>query len=81
MLHLLAVLRIPVTMKPDIEKYRKYVDHFDISEEHKIELINIIWNMMENFVDRAFGADSVQICLGENTEKNVRESMVVIDSE
>lgn len=51
----------------DITPYRKYVDHFDLSEEQKVELIHIIWNIMENFADIAFGKHSVQQCQKENT--------------
>lgn len=47
-------------MTPDIEKYRKYVDRFDLSEERKVELIHTVWAIMESFVDRAFGLDPVQ---------------------
>ena len=47
-------------MQPDIEKYRKYVDKFDLTEDQKVELIHTVWRIMESFVDRAFGIDSVQ---------------------
>lgn len=47
-------------LKPDVEKYRRYVDHFDISEKDKVELIHTVWRIMESFVDRAFGLDPVQ---------------------
>lgn len=67
-------------MKPDIEKYRKYVDHFDITEEHKIELIHIMWNFMGNFVDRAFGVDSVQTCLDIKTKKIGQDSPNMLNS-
>ncbi|NRA87238.1 MAG: hypothetical protein HRU28_07545 [Rhizobiales bacterium] len=67
-------------MKPDIKKYRKYVDHFDITEEHKIELIHILWNFMENFVDRAFGNDSVQTCLEIKAKKIGQDSPNMLDS-
>lgn len=47
-------------MTPDIEKYRKYVDKFDMPETEKIELINTVWKVMEGFTDRAFGLNSAQ---------------------
>jgi hypothetical protein len=46
----------------DISPYRKYVDHFDISEEQKVELIHAVWNIMEGVVDLAFDKNSVQLC-------------------
>lgn len=45
---------------PDIQKYRRYVDHFDLTEEQKVELIRTVWRIMESFVHRAFGVDPVQ---------------------
>lgn len=68
-------------MKPDIETYRKYVDHFDISEEEKIEFIHTVWNIMESFVDRAFGEDSVQLSMAARVEKGGRDSGSVVDSD
>ena len=47
-------------MPPDLEKYRKHVERFDLSEEQKVELIHTVWTIMESFVDRAFGIDPVQ---------------------
>ncbi len=47
-------------MCSDIEKYRQYVDQFDLPEQEKVELINIVWRVMESFVDRAFNDDPVQ---------------------
>jgi hypothetical protein len=51
-------------MQLDIERYRVYIDHFDMSEERKVELIHIVCGMMQSFVDRAFGESSEQILLG-----------------
>jgi hypothetical protein len=67
-------------MTPDIEKYRKYVDQFDLPENHKMELIHIVWRIMESFVDRAFGDDPVQHCLELKAEKDGQDSAIVIDS-
>jgi len=46
----------------DITPYRKYVDHFDLTEEQKVELIHNVWNIMESFADMAFGLHPVQLC-------------------
>lgn len=70
-----------IIVRPNIEDYRKYVDQFDISEEQKIELIHTVWSIMESFVDRAFGQDSVQICLGLQAEKDGRESANMLESD
>lgn len=50
-------------MPADLEKYRAYVDQFDLSETQKAELIHTVWAIMESFVDHAFGIDPVQQCL------------------
>jgi hypothetical protein len=47
-------------MPPDLEKYRPYVDGFDLTEAQKVELIHTLWAIMESFVDRAFGLPSGQ---------------------
>lgn len=52
----------------DVDKYRPYVDHFDLSEEQKDELLEAIWSLMESFVDRSFGEDPVQQVLGETPD-------------
>src|SRR5690606_21479071 len=55
----------------DLEKYRRHVAHLDMPEERKTELLRVIWNIMQNFVDRAFGDDPVQQALrraGGNSE-------------
>jgi len=66
-------------MSPDIEKYRKYVDHFDIPEAQKIEMIHIVWRMMQSFVERAFGDDPVQQCLDLKAEISGQDSSAVIN--
>ncbi|WP_439630004.1 hypothetical protein [Shinella sp.] len=45
-------------MKPNIEKYRRYVDALNLSEDQKVELIESVWRLVEGFADRAFGHDS-----------------------
>ena len=65
-------------MPPDIEKYRRYVDHFDISEEKKIDLIHTVWRMMQSFVDRAFGIDSTQYATQEKALENRNKAKKLI---
>lgn len=51
----------PVGMTyPDLSKYRPYVDHFDLTDAQKDDLLLTVWRIMQSFVDRAFGDDSVQ---------------------
>ncbi len=63
----------------DFEKYRQYVDHFDISEEDKRQLVESIWRIMESFVDQAFGLHPVQQC-EEVTKTILQDSINILDS-
>lgn len=47
-------------MKLDHEKYWDLVKDFDMSDDQKRELIETVWHIMGNFVDRAFGLDPTQ---------------------
>ncbi len=66
-------------MKPDIEKYRRYVDHFDLSEKQKIDLINTVWRIMQGFVDRAFGIDAVQQAMNDKALENSKRDIKLIE--
>lgn len=46
----------------DVERYRQHVEHLDISEDRKAELLQAVWHIMRSFVDRAFGDDPAQLC-------------------
>jgi len=45
---------------PDLDKYRRHVEHFDLSDAQKTDLLLAVWRIMQSFVDRAFGDDPVQ---------------------
>jgi phytoene/squalene synthetase len=49
--------------EPELARYRRHVDHFDLPDAQKDELLRTIWQMMKSFVDRVFGDDPVQHCL------------------
>lgn len=57
-------------MPPDIDRYRKHVDHFDLTEAQKTDLIHSMHHMMESAVDRAFGGDPTQLCLSRVGSKD-----------
>lgn len=44
----------------DAEKYRHHVAHIDMPDDRKAELLFAVWQIMQSFVDRAFGDDPVQ---------------------
>lgn len=45
---------------PDLGKYRRHVEHFDLTDAQKADLLLAVWRIMQSFVDRAFGDDPVQ---------------------
>lgn len=68
-------------MTPDIDKYRRFVDRFDLSEEQKIELIYTVWRIMEGFAYRAFGLDPVQQVVAQSDQKNAFGKSPVLEFE
>lgn len=66
-------------MTPDIEKYRDYVDRFDLTENQKVELIHTLWRVMESFVDRAFETDPAQLAGSNGRRGFAAESPKLID--
>lgn len=70
----------PLSPAPDLEKYRRHVVHFDMPEEEKTELLRTIWRIMQNFVDRAFGEDSVQLAVEKSDAKDESGDSSVIPS-
>jgi len=47
-------------MKPDFDTYMPMLAELDLTDDQKRELIEIIWDILENFVDRAFQIDPTQ---------------------
>ena len=66
-------------MEPDLEKYRRYVAHFDLTQSEKDELIHFIYRSMGGFVDRAFGDDPVQQCLAARKTKSAPGNGAMIE--
>jgi len=54
---------ITISFAPEqiVDRYRKHIDHFNLSEKAKAELLLAVWHIMRNSVDRAFGDDPVQL--------------------
>jgi hypothetical protein len=50
----------PGSLEMDAAEWLPYVEEFDISEEQKIELLQMLWNIMSTFVDIGWGVDSIQ---------------------
>lgn len=68
-------------MTLNINKYRKYVDDFDLPEDKKVELLQTVWSIMESFVDKAFGLHPVQQCREYTLEKDLQGPIKALKSE
>ena len=66
-------------MPPDPERYRKHVQHFDLTVTEQDELIHTVYTMMESFADRGLGADPVQLCIDLKASKDALSDVDVID--
>ena len=49
------------TLSLDTDKYKDYLEDFDLSKEQEAELLQILWSIMTAFVDVGFGVDSIQL--------------------
>ena len=47
---------------PDIERYRRHVERLNGTQSQKDDAIRIIWRIVNDFVDRAWGVHPVQQC-------------------
>lgn len=56
-------------MAIDYEKYLPYLDSCDMTDERKREFIDEMYRMMQHFVDRAWGIDTVQLVMKERERK------------
>lgn len=68
-------------MPPDPERYRKHVEHFDLTVTEQNELIHTVYTMMESFADRGFGVDPAQLCIDLKASKDASSDGDVIDLE
>lgn len=69
----------PGMLALDVEKYRRYVANFEITEAQKIEYLHTLWNIMSAFVDLGWSVDSIPEFLpalhessGEHCVENVQ---------
>lgn len=58
-------------LSDDLSRYRRHVDHLDLPEERKAELLRAVWHIMGSFVDRAFGDDPAQLALKGGDENHL----------
>lgn len=68
-------------MPHDLAKFRRHVDHFDMSDAQKNDLIHSVYYMLENAVARAFGDDPTQLSgaqLGSKDARN-KDDMITLE--
>jgi len=67
-------------MTPDFNKYRQYIDGFNLTETQKRELVQTtVWSTMESFVDKAWGMHPVQQCT-DRAERGLQDSRRILES-
>lgn len=66
-------------MLPDLKLYWHHVDHLDVPDARKTELINIVYSAMQSFVDRAHRDDPVQLAMTTKDEKRALPAYDVVD--
>ena len=64
---------IAVGLALDPERYRSYLESFEMSQAEQDELLQTLWNILSTFVDIGFGLDSVQNLFSGIIENAVRE--------
>ena len=72
-------MRQKFVMLPDQERYWHHVAHLDMSDAHKIDIINTVFQAMQSQVDRAFGDDPVQVAVAARGTKRALPAPDVID--
>jgi hypothetical protein len=56
---------------PDIERYRLHVENINAPQAQKDEVIKIVYRIMQDFVDRAFGVHPAQQCKVLSQQKSL----------
>ena len=52
--------RAPLSIEVDYQKYERFLEAADLSEEHKREFIAALWSIIVAFVDLGFGVHPAQ---------------------
>ena len=68
-------------MPVDVQKYRKHLDGFDLTEAEKADLIHSLWTIMESFADRAFGLNTALPGAARDAWRESRGQTDGVDSE
>lgn len=67
-------------MPLNLEKYRPYLDEFDMSTEQKDEFIQTLWTVMQSFADQAFECSPENIdILPKRHDKNCCKPVKMVE--
>jgi len=59
----------------DYERYQRYLDNSDLSDEEKQQVIQALWDVIVNFVDLGIGVHPLQQTGANNTDSsNVKKA-------
>ncbi len=67
-------------MRPDYDKYIPMLDEYDMTHQQKIEFIDALWNVMQSFVDRAFGVHPTQQVMKQKAQRNLQSAEQILHS-
>ena len=67
-------------MRPDYDKYIPMLDEYDMTHQQKIEYIDALWNVMQSFVDRAFGVHPTQQVMKQKAQRNLQSAEQILHS-
>jgi hypothetical protein len=68
-------------MQLDIDSYIHLLNDIDMSRERKVEMMEQVSLILQGFVDRAFGIDPVQTCLGINRRTRILARADALESD
>lgn len=63
----------PSTLAIDLDYFRPFLDDTDIPEERKQELLEVLWNIVVNFVDLGFGIHPIQHAMLEQEKSKQKK--------
>ena len=66
-------------MPVDLKQFLPYVEHCDLSEEQKLELLADLWSIMESFADEAWGLSPTQHFANDNARFSGIKSLNTVD--
>lgn len=64
-------------MPLDVDKYRPYLDGYDLTEDQKIAMIEALWSIAEAVSDLAYGVHGSQLVEVANDNDSSNDSNVV----